>query len=146
MTQLHYEPWHVFNQIDQAGRALYRNKQMKLDQGQEADKTWSPTVDIRELDDSYVIYADIPGVDPSDIELSLEDNVLTISGERVSRSEEESKDYKRVERLSGHFLRRFSLPESIDIDTVTANSNHGVLEVVIPKQEKVQARRITVNA
>jgi HSP20 family protein len=106
---------------------------------------WSPAVDIKEAADSYVIYADVPGINPADIDISLEDDVLTIRGERKLNTEENKDGYKRVERLRGTFFRRFNLPDTADQANVTATCKEGVLEVVIKKQDKVLPRKITVN-
>ena len=106
---------------------------------------WSPAVDIKEEDEQFVLKADIPGVDPKDIDVTMEDGVLTIKGERKHESEEEAEGYKRVERSYGSFYRRFSLPDTADAERVTAKGKDGVLEVFIPKQEKVQPRKIAVS-
>ena len=107
---------------------------------------WSPAVDIKEEDNKYIIHADVPGIKPEDIEVSLEDGVLTIRGERKFDNEEEKQGYKRVERVRGSFYRRFSLPDTADQEKVTATSKDGVLEIMIEKQEKVLPKKITVNA
>ncbi|MFP4244636.1 MAG: Hsp20/alpha crystallin family protein, partial [Ectothiorhodospira sp.] len=106
---------------------------------------WVPAVDIREEKDAYVLHADVPGVDPKAIEVHMENGVLTIRGDRKEESTEERENYKRVERVRGSFYRRFSLPDTADAERISARSVNGVLEVRIPKQEKVQPRRITVE-
>ena len=106
---------------------------------------WAPSIDLKEEDDRYVLTADVPGVDAKDIEITMEDDVLTIQGERTIRDEKEENGYKRTERVQGKFYRRFTLPDSIDGEGITAKSNNGVLMLVIPKHEKVKPRRITVN-
>ena len=93
-----------------------------------------------------MIHADIPGVDPKDIDVHMENGILTIKGERQSETKEEREGYKRVERVRGSFYRRFSLPDTADAEAISAKSQHGVLEVVIPKQQKVQPRRIQVES
>ncbi|MEE9494064.1 MAG: Hsp20/alpha crystallin family protein [Gammaproteobacteria bacterium] len=145
MTQALYQPWQLFDQFEQAGRHLFGGNSLREDVNQE-NQSWSPRVDIQETDSSYIIYADIPGVDPADIELSLEKNVLTLSGKRDSYDTDECDAYKRIERSYGVFSRKFTLPDSVDSETVSAKSEHGVLTVTIPKREKPQAKRITVNA
>ena len=81
-----------------------------------------------------------------DIEVKMEDGVLSIKGERQSESSENREGYKRVERVRGSFLRRFSMPDTVDADGITARSKDGVLEVVIPKQAKVLPKRIKVES
>ncbi|HZF17745.1 MAG TPA: Hsp20/alpha crystallin family protein [Steroidobacteraceae bacterium] len=107
---------------------------------------WLPAVDIKEEAGSFVIHADVPGVDPKDIDVTLEKGVLTVRGQRKSDSREERDGYRRVERVSGQFYRRFSLPDTAAQDGVEAKYANGVLEVRIPKQPQVQPRRITVAA
>lgn len=107
---------------------------------------WSPAVDIKEEADTYLIHADVPGIKPEDIDISLEDDVLTIRGERKYDNEENKDGYKRVERVRGTFFRRFNLPDTADQGNVTANCKDGVLEIVIKKQEKVLPRKITINS
>jgi len=106
---------------------------------------WRPAVDIKEEADRFVIVADLPGVDPKDIDITMENGVLTLKGERSSERKEEREGYKRVERARGTFYRRFSLPETADADRIEARSKDGVLEIVLPKQEKVQPKRISVQ-
>ncbi len=106
---------------------------------------WSPTVDIKEESDRFVIHADVPGVDPKDIDITLDRGVLTIQGERHFDKEEEKDKYRRVERVRGEFVRRFALPNTADEDLVTARTNNGVLEVTIPKSSKEQPRRIDIE-
>jgi HSP20 family protein len=106
---------------------------------------WVPAVDIREEDTRYVIHADVPGIDPAAIEVSMEEGVLSIKGERSLEDEEQRRSLRRMERARGSFLRRFSLPESADADAISATSRHGVLEIVIPKQRKPVPKRIQVE-
>lgn len=107
---------------------------------------WTPSVDVAEEDGRYVLHADVPGVDPKEIEVTLEDGVLTIRGERRVEKSVDEKGFRRIERVSGKFYRRFSLPDTADAEKITAESKNGVLELVIPKQAKVQPRRITVKS
>lgn len=123
-----------------------------------ATRNWTPAVDIKEQENNFVIYADIPGVDPKDIEIQLADGVLTIKGERQTQRSTENEDseeskknrvqenYKRVERSNGSFYRRFSLPDSADSENITAKSVNGVLELTIAKTEKVKPRKIEINS
>ena len=144
MSMVRYEPWSLF---DQMRREMERALDTRTAEGSSvATSDWVPAVDIKETDDSFVIIADIPGVDPKDIEVHMENGVLTIKGEKETEKKDESEGYKRIERSYGSFYRRFSLPDSANAEKITANSNHGVLEVTIAKQEKVQPRKISVNS
>jgi HSP20 family protein len=93
-----------------------------------------------------MIIADIPGVKPEDIEVSMEAGVLTVKGKKESETKTEKEGYKRVERTSGSFYRRFSLPDSADGDAINAKCKHGVLEIIIPKREAVKPKRINVSS
>ncbi len=147
MSLVQYEPWNLLNHLH-GDLDRYFNKRLGVagDNGSSlATSDWTPAVDIKEEDDSYVIHADVPGVEPKDIEVNMEDGVLTIKGERKFENEEEREGYKRVERVRGSFYRRFSLPDTANAEAISARSKNGVLEVVIPKQEKVQPKRIVVE-
>ena len=110
-----------------------------------ATSAWTPAVDIAEKNDHFLIEADVPGVDPKDIEISMESGVLTMRGERESEIKEEKEGYTRVERSHGSFYRRFSLPESADPDHITAKSSKGVLQITVGKKEVAKPKKITVN-
>lgn len=107
---------------------------------------WAPRVDIREEDKRFVIFADIPGVDPKDIEVNMDKGILTIKGNRALESSAETGQFSRVERSSGSFFRRFALPDSADAENINAAGKHGVLEISIPKKPETTPRRITINA
>ncbi len=106
-----------------------------------------PAVNTREDDKAYVIEIDLPGIKKEDIEITTEDNVLTISGERKYTDEVKEEDYYKIESAYGKFSRSFTLPEKVDADKITAESKNGVLEVVIPKvQEKdKQPKKIEIK-
>lgn len=111
------------------------------------DSDWAPSVDIAERDDRFVIHADVPGVNAKDIEITMDNGVLTIRGERVFKDEEKDEGrYRRVERARGSFIRRFALPETADPDQISARSRDGVLEVEIMKGEKAKPRKIEVKS
>lgn len=106
---------------------------------------WIPAVDIKEEADKFILVVDIPGVNPREVEISMENNVLTIKGLREDTINEDKKGYHRIERIKGSFYRRFTLPDTADAEQVSAKSRHGVLEVVIGKKKAVQARKITIE-
>ena len=116
------------------------------DQSNVVTSQWAPRVDIREEPQRFVILADIPGVDPKDIEIHMDKGILSIKGERKSESREQNERYSRIERSHGMFYRRFALPDSANPEGITASGQHGVLEVSIPKRPETTPRRITVNA
>ncbi|KTD20301.1 Hsp20/alpha crystallin family protein [Legionella londiniensis] len=106
---------------------------------------WSPAVDIKEKNDKYIVIADLPGVEKDNIDVSLENNTLTIKGERKYEKKEEEEGFSRIERMQGQFYRRFVLPESTDESKIKAKYKKGVLEITIPKKENTKAKKITVQ-
>ncbi|MGN6512094.1 MAG: Hsp20/alpha crystallin family protein [Lysobacteraceae bacterium] len=107
---------------------------------------WAPPVDIREEPDRFVLHADIPGVEPEDIEVHMDRGMLAIKGERRVGQHRDEGRYARVERMHGQFHRRFALPDSADPDRISASGRNGVLEVVIPKRAEARPRRIQVGS
>lgn len=108
--------------------------------------SWAPRVDIREEDGRFVIRADVPGVDPAAIEVNMDRNVLSISGERAAEPADAPGRFSRQERSHGPFHRRFVLPDSVDAERITASNRQGVLEIVIPKKAESAPRRIAIDA
>src|SRR5437764_2175073 len=108
-------------------------------------RRWIPAMDLVEESDHYVLRADLPGLNEDDVKVELEDNVLTISGERRSEHEDKKEGYYRIERASGSFSRSLTLPEGIDPDSVQASFEKGVLEVRIPKPEQRKPRRVAIG-
>ena len=144
MNMISRDPWSL---LDQWHRELSQMPAVRSDDTSRVEGSdWTPAVDIKEEDGKFILHADIPGVSADEIEVSMEQNVLTIKGERKHESTESSEGFKRVERSHGVFMRRFALPESVNAEQISASSKDGVLEVVIPKQEPQQPRRITVNS
>lgn len=141
MAIMRYEPWGLLTQLQK------ELEQMRGDvarEGSSATAEWIPAVDIKEEPDKFVLLADLPGVKPEEIDVSMENGVLTIKGEKRTEAKTEKEGYKRVERTYGSFYRRFSLPDTANSDAISAVSKHGVLEIVIPKRESVQPKKINV--
>ncbi len=144
MRLYQYDPWNLMDQL--------RNEMGRLAEGRNGAEAgsnivtsdWAPAVDIQEQDDHYLLVADVPGVDPADIEINMENGCLSIRGERKIPSDD-GKNHKRIERPRGTFYRRFSMPDSADAGRISARSRNGVIEITIPKHEKLQARRITIE-
>ncbi|MFN2309066.1 MAG: Hsp20/alpha crystallin family protein [Gammaproteobacteria bacterium] len=147
MNVVRYEPWSLLNQLSSEIDQLFTPQRRRPgeDSANVATSDWVPAVDIKEEAERFVIHADIPGVDPKDIDVHMENGILTLKGGRHAESQEEREGYKRTERVRGSFYRRFSLPDTANAEAISAKSQHGVLEVVIPKQQKVQPRRIEVE-
>lgn len=106
---------------------------------------WIPRVDIKEETNRFVLYADIPGVDPQDIEVQMDKGMLTIKGERRGEAILESESFSRIERRHGSFHRRFALPDSADPEGISASGRNGVLQITIPKRPETTPRRIQVG-
>ena len=138
-----YQPWGLLNQLQ---RELERAHEGGSGEGSIATAEWTPAVDIKEESDKFVLLADIPGVKPEDIDISMENGVLTIKGEKKTEAKTEQEGFKRVERTHGSFYRRFSLPDSANAEAISAKSKLGVLEIVIPKREAVKPKKINVEA
>ncbi len=145
MNMIRYQPWGLMHRLHHdLDRILDRNWRDE-DETASPVSDWLPAVDIREEDKQFILRADIPGVDPKDIEVTMEKGVLTLRGVRHAESEAHDHANRRVERVSGGFYRRFSLPDTADSDRITAKSRLGVLEVKIPKHAEIQPKKIDIQ-
>jgi len=140
-----YEPWALHREVLNEFSRLFERAGSN-DESTSATAEWAPSVDIEEHADRYVLHADVPGVDPNAIEITLENGVLTLSGSREKAVEQKDVESRRIERITGRFLRRFTLPESVDAENVKASGKNGVLQIVIPKLAAAKPRKITVNS
>lgn len=113
--------------------------------GNGATRRWIPAMDLVETTDDFVLKADLPGLREEDVAIEVEDNVLTISGERKSEHEDRKEGYYRVERAYGRFSRSLTLPEGVDPESVTASFAHGVLEIHVPKPEAKKPRKVAIS-
>ncbi|MES9823745.1 MAG: Hsp20/alpha crystallin family protein [Candidatus Thiodiazotropha endolucinida] len=146
MNITRYDPWRTMEDWRQEiDRAFHPLLQRDDDTSRVVGGDWAPAVDIKEEDNRYVIRADIPGVKPEDIEVTMENGVLTIRGERKFEETEERENFRRIERSHGIFYRRFSLPDNTDAEAVEASGKDGVIEVIIPKTQEKQPKRIEVS-
>lgn len=123
------------------------NRLFDLDQNTVMDgvTNWRPAVDIIGNDDSYILRADLPGVPADAVEIEVDAGVLTVKGDRPEVREENEQTFQRYERSSGKFSRRFTLPDAVDVDKISAKTIDGVLEIVIPKQPKVAPKKIKIK-
>lgn len=108
-------------------------------------RTWLPAVDIYEGDNAFLVTADLPGLKKDDIDISIEDSVLTVSGERSFKKSDDEGTFRRVERSYGTFRRSFTLPRGIDSTKVEAGFEDGVLTLTLPKSEMAKSRKIAVS-
>lgn len=140
-----YDPWNALDQLHQEMNRAFADRYDTGDESKVDTAEWTPAMDIQETADAFVLHADIPGVRPEDIEITMEKGVLTVKGARSQVSREEKDGYRRVERVRGSFFRRFSLPDTADAEGISAKGEHGVLTITIPKRPEEQPRRIAVN-
>ena len=114
-------------------------------EGEISTRPWAPPVDIFENENNIVLKAELPGVDPKDVEVRVEDNTLYLKGERKFEKETEEENYHRIERSYGSFARSFSLPSSIDAEKVGADYKDGLLTLTLPKREEAKPKTIKIN-
>ncbi len=147
MNLIRYQQWPaqaLQNEIKQVFDRFFDNGE--ADGSAVVTAQWAPLVDIKEETDRFVIYADLPGIDPADIDVQMDKGILSIKGERGSESSMQTERFSRIERRYGSFHRRFALPDSADADGISAHGKNGVLEIVIPKKPEAAPRKIQVGA
>lgn len=137
-----YEPLSVLNDINKLFEQTFP-LQNNRDSSYVESAQWVPAVDIKEETSSFTLYVDLPGMDKSEITISMENNVLTLQGDRKNGKNE--KEYYRLERASGKFYRRFTLPETADESKIAAKMEKGVLTITIPKKEASKPRSIQID-
>lgn len=139
------DAWGAMPRLQEEINRLFGNA--RENDSSSATANWIPLVDIHEYADRFELYVDLPGVDPSTVDLTLDNGILTLSGTRSpsSRKDGEEPQGRRIERGHGQFHRRFVLPDTVDSEKVNATGSHGVLTVTIPKQEKSMPRRIQIG-
>jgi HSP20 family protein len=145
MAIVRYEPWAVVNRLHQSLDQFFNETLSSPEASSSPSVAWVPRVDIHEEKDRFVVLADVPGVEPKDIDITAEKGVLTVRGERRAEKRVTDNGYERIERVAGTFLRRFTLPEGANTESITAKQTNGVLEVTIPKTPAVQPRRISID-
>jgi HSP20 family protein len=145
MNLVYYQPWSL---VDRWCREVERSFNERSDASQPTvtnTKAWSPSVDLQEENDRFVLRADVPGVALKDIEVFAEDGTLTVRGERPARARVDNVGFEHIERDAGTFLRRFTLPDSVRTEAIKARYADGVLEIEIPKQAPVEPTRIPIT-
>jgi HSP20 family protein len=144
-TVMRQDPWGVMPRLQDEINRLFGTA--RENDSSSATAMWVPPVDIHEYANRFELHVDLPGVDPSTVELTLEGGILTLSGERppAERKNGEESQGRRIERGHGQFHRRFVLPDTVDSEKVNASGSHGVLTITIPKQPKATPRRIQIG-
>lgn len=142
--------WDPFKELENMERRLstWFGRPLRRREGEQEALTvaeWSPLVDIEESEKEYLIKAEIPEMKKEDVKIAVQDDVLSISGERKSEKEEKGKKYHRVERCYGSFMRSFTLPDDADGTKITAEYKDGVLRLHLPKSEQAKPKAIEVK-
>jgi HSP20 family protein len=145
MALIRWEPVGEINMIQQEMNRLFNSFFDAPAAGEARTRRWIPAMDLVEQDDRFVLKVDLPGLTESDVNVELQDNVLTISGERKQKQEHKAEGYYRLERSFGSFSRSLTLPEGVNADAVAAKFDNGVLEVSIPKPEERKPRRVEIS-
>ncbi|GAB4376253.1 MAG: Hsp20/alpha crystallin family protein [Acidobacteriota bacterium] len=143
--------WNPFSELERIQREVNRLfddtalRRLTSEGDEPIASAWVPPVDIAEDKDNITITVDLPGLDRDDVHVAIEDNRLTISGERKFEKKSEDREWSRVERAYGAFTRTFSLPNVVDTDRVEAKMDRGVLTIVLPKREEAKPKQIEVK-
>ncbi len=146
MTIVRYDPFRDLRTLqEEVNRLFSTNLSRAFDDEGIARGAWAPSVDIYENKDHIVLEAELPGMKQEDFDLSIENNVITLRGERKFEKTDETDNYHRVERSYGSFTRSFTLPQTVSAEGASAEYNNGVLRVTLPKREETKARRIQVS-
>ena len=146
MGIVRYDPFRDLRSLqDEVNRLFTSNLTRSFDDEGIARGAWSPSVDIFENKDHIVLEAELPGMNREDFELSVENNVITLRGERHFEKKDDTDNYHRVERAYGSFTRSFTLPQTVAAEGANAEYRNGVLRVTLPKREETKARRIEVK-
>lgn len=146
MSLARYDTWDALQQLHRQINRVFDTQVAANGAAADSSATadWVPPADVAEYKDRFSLRFDVPGVDVSAIDITLDQGVLTISGQREQEAAESGVERTRVERPQGRFHRRFTLPDTVDAAAVRATGRNGILEVTIPKQPKAQPRRIQV--
>jgi HSP20 family protein len=146
MAVIRWEPAREINSLQQEMNRLFGTFfDGPAGGGAGSARRWMPAMDLVETEDQFVLRADLPGLTEADVEVSLEDNVLTVSGERKAEHEEKREGFYRLERATGAFNRSLTLPKGVDGDAITARFDNGVLEVRIPKPAADKPRKVQIQ-
>jgi HSP20 family protein len=141
-----YDPFRDLRTLQNEMNRLFSGSLSRTPNDESLVSGWNPSVDIYESNNELVLEAELPGLKREDFDLSLENNVLTLRGERKFEKRDEGDNYHRVERAYGSFTRSFTLPQTVQGEQAVAEFKDGVLRVTLPKREEVKARRIEIKA
>lgn len=145
MTLARWKPYGDLVSMHDRINRLFENTFKGFDQTTDAAASWYPAADIYETKDDYAFKLEVPGLSKEEVNIELNDNTLSISGEKKESKEVEKDNFLRVESYSGKFSRRFSLPRNIDTKKINANMKNGILELRIPKAEEQKTKAIPIS-
>lgn len=145
MNVIKYDPFRELRSLHNEMNRLFTGNLENQNSGEFARGAWSPSVDIYEDRNRLIVEAELPGMNRDDFELTVENNVLTLRGERKFEKKTEGDNYHRVERSYGSFTRQFTLPQTVTAEGATADFENGVLRVALPKREETKARKIEIT-
>ena len=146
MAIVRWEPFgKLLSSQDRFNRLFTQIFPRSFDEGDASITTWMPAVDVYETEHNLTLKAELPGVDPKDIEARVEDGTLYLKGERKFEKESKKENYHRIERTYGSFMRSFALPTSVDADKVSAEYKDGVLTLTLPKSEQARPKQIQLS-
>lgn len=141
-------PWRPFRELERMRREMdkvwdsfFERRPTRVEEVAE----WLPTLDVSETKDEYMVKAELPGIDPKDIDISLTNDLLTIKGEKKQEKEEKEENYHVIERTYGSFTRSVRLPGQVQSDKINANFKNGVLKVTLPKTEEAKKKEIKIK-
>jgi HSP20 family protein len=141
-----WEPFRDFTTLQDRINRVFRDTYTEGGQDQSlATSSFAPAVDVYEDEHNVTLKVEVPGIDEKDIDIRLENNTLTVHGERKIEKEEKEENYRRVERQYGSFTRTFTLPTTVDSEHVSANYDKGVLSITLPKKAEAKPKQIKVN-
>ena len=144
MTLVRYNPFATMNRFDRGYGRLFNELMNAHTEEQEVEHNWRPRADIFETESKYTIQLDLPGVKREDVDISVEDDVLTISGERITTNEEGSTWHR--ERVHGKFSRRYNIRNTVDVEKIDAAFSDGVLTLTLPKNEAALPKKIEISS
>jgi HSP20 family protein len=145
MNMIKFDPFRELRTLNDEMNRLFSVVPASAERGEFARGAWSPNVDIFEDKDRLFVEAELPGMNRDDFEISVENNVLTLKGERKFEKKTEGDNYHRVERSYGAFTRQFTLPQTVTADGASADFENGVLRIALPKREETKARKIEIS-
>jgi HSP20 family protein len=144
-SMMSWGPFRNISNLQEQMNRLFEDSRRNGRAESSALTTWSPPVDIHETENELIVEADLPGMNENDLDIRVENNMLTIAGERKFQSEVKEDDYLRIERTYGSFNRSFGLPSAVNAEAIKAEYKNGVLTLELPKRDEAKPRQVKIN-